>query len=774
MRIDSDLHSLQEVFWKTCQENNALSRELAQAQYLIQTKNALIETLQAQLSHYTTEKLEESSWKLVSHEQKENDLSSTPMEGSEGMEVPAMIQIDPSENVDHHDSFNLTKAVDQMHDWFFPEEGRNDSSSVKDMIQHYSTRTREELQIPLDRYFTAGLLLHPRLSAHIWKWEPESEVEELSFPRHIFDKSKRVLKEATFRRFYEGEVDQIRIRASETDAAPLDCLWFKDENYTDYFALPFRHNGEFMGGMAWATKEKGGFSEDHIQFFEESIKCFSMFLRLHKHDMLLNNLHSRLEDEVTVRTRDLSDANEKIMQQSAAQLKNFACMSHEIRTPLNCIIGLSSLLIDTDLDENQEDSLRMIVRSGDLLLSVVNDVLDYSRLESGNIDINEEPTDIKSVFHLVHRTMATKASARGVRINKSFDRLPSLIKTDGSRIQQILYNLLGNAVKFSRESGSVEFDVKLLDNTQANKDHFTAADQVIRISVKDYGKGIAASDLANIFEPFNQGSNGTARAYGGTGLGLAICANLVKGLNGTISVDSVEGEWSEFVVCLPCIIVQPDPPESNVIIDTTKLFRKTRPSGSVMDRRIMFSRTESLISIQSIQSECSMQSECSVQSSCSSGPQQERSRRNTPKMKRSLSNQVIADELRILVVDDNMINRKVLVRMLHRIGAKKVDTAENGLEACNKEAEIPYDLILMDMEMPVMDGLEATRKILSRHEDSKTPPKIVFVTAHALDTFHAKAVDAGGCGFLTKPFNLKKLTSVFNSVDMHLGCRQVP
>jgi len=149
--------------------------------------------------------------------------------------------------------------------------------------------------------------------------------------------------------------------------------------------------------------------------------------------------------------------------------------------------------------------------------------------------------------------------------------------------------------------------------------------------------------------------------------------------------------------------------------------------------------------------------------------------KKTIKVKVRKTKPVIPNHIRILVVDDNVVNRKILVQMLRRIGAKTVDTAENGLEACNMEEENAYDLILMDIEMPVMDGLQATKKILSRERRAGTDkPKIVFVTAHALGAFHAKAVKAGGCGFLTKPFNLKKLTSLFHSVDMHLGCRSLP
>jgi len=455
------------------------------------------------------------------------------------------------------------------------------------------------------------------------------------------------------------------------------------------------------------------------------------------------------------RTRELEEANKRIREQSAAQLKHFAMMSHEIRTPLNCIIGLSSLLVETDLDESQQESLRMIVKSGDLLLSVVNDVLDYSRLESGNLDIHLEPTDVEAVTKLVLHTMSAKAKDRRIKITKNVDfALPSRVRTDGSRIQQILYNLLGNAVKFSEEGSNIDFSAQMIHAVPKKEWGEPEEANKIRFIIKDYGKGIPPDQLEKVFLPFNQGSEGFIA--GGTGLGLAITSKLVKGLNGSISVKSELGKWTEFVVDVPCI--REEPPR--------RMSLHSLPMDQGSQRYLK------LRDVVSKSSSSGRNSPTNLSSNPVESPTQLTKQSMSPTKS---APPVIGEDVRILVADDNTINRKILVQMLQRIGAKKVDTAENGLQAVELEAQNSYDVVLMDIEMPVMDGLEATKQILAREKSGRdNKPKVVFVTAHALGAFHAKAVQAGGCAFLTKPFNLKKLMALFDSIDMHRGCRSLP
>ena len=652
------------------------------------------------------------------------------------------------EDIFFSSSFDVREAVEDIQRWLFMDGGH--LINVQELLCEYSIYVRDRLQVPLDRLFVGGLMLHPQMSAYVWKWEHGCDFDEHEIPREAFEKRKKLFsKDEPFIVLMDNRAPSVRMRASDTYFPP-DCKWFVEQQYQDYLALPILHRGKFLGGMAWCTKESSGFSADHIEFFKESLAALTTTLRVHTNDLVLRTLKSRLEDEINERTKDLAKANKQILEQSAAQLRHFAMMSHEIRTPLNCIVGMSSLLMtDPSIESSHKESLRMITRSGDLLVSVVNDVLDYSRLESGAVEIKYEPTDFSGIIDLVVHSMSAKARTRKVTIEKTIETgFPSMVQMDGSRLQQVLYNILGNAVKFSKEDSVVEFSTRLLDKKDTTLNQSIAADQVIEIVVKDYGKGIAQNDIKCIFEPFNQGNEEDGRIYGGTGLGLAITSRLVKALGGSISAESELGSWSTFTVLLPC---NEAVTEETAVDDTQKNpqspIEPIKPNPPLL-------RTELLLRSDSLSSTLHSQS------SDSAPP------RTTAAQRRLENGNIISDDTKILVVDDNAINRKVLLRMLSRMGAKDVETAEDGLEACEKEETTIYDVILMDMEMPVMGGLEATRRILDRDRGEVDPPKIVFVTAHALNTFHQQAIEAGGVGFVAKPFNLKKLKAMFESLEL--------
>jgi signal transduction histidine kinase/CheY-like chemotaxis protein len=600
---------------------------------------------------------------------------------------------------------------------------------------------------------------------------------------------------------------------------------------------------------------------------------------------------SLLEQMVRERTHKLeetntrlAEANRRVLRASAAQLEHFACMSHEIRTPLNCIVGLSSLLLDTELNGMQEESMRMIVTSGDLLLTVVNDVLDYSKLESGNVEIRIVRSNLQDTLSAVVQSIEARARIKCLSIRTTYDpRIGEYCMMDCRRLQQILYNILGNAVKFSNPDGTIDLTISLIKNdilkddvvnghtyksnredevirtnsvivyedplkgrrssfklvhrgSFANKSASSSdplsgiTDTLISFVIKDCGKGIEKKDFKKIFEPFRQASAETERVYGGTGLGLAVTAKLVTGLGGTISVDSCEGEWSEFTVNLPYRDAPFDIEKLALrLTDTSILFveddeRTRRDVFSMFQKchlnyfsynsmnEMVFAISESnylrsnrvyiCLVNEALYDEKSYHvlaekapfvlltfgpkfsikaSKCHYRSLTQVFPSvlvesfvdaiqnvprpgYDRSANDTEQKKTSafhrssgkfaIENPV---DIRILIAEDNVINQKVLLRILTRLGYENVDVVDNGQKACDQEEKHYYDIILMDVQMPVMSGIDACQIIMNRTTTNHPKPKIVFVTAHVSDAFETECRNAGGTDFLPKPFNLNDI-----------------
>ena len=395
---------------------------------------------------------------------------------------------------------------------------------------------------------------------------------------------------------------------------------------------------------------------------------------------------------------------------------------------MNCIVGMSSLLLESpELHTELIDSVRMIVESGDLLCAVVNDVLDYSRLESGNVDIEIDQFDLPLTLSTVVDTIRCKGNEKHVAVNPQYSSdIPQFVETDGRRLQQILYNLMGNALKFSHSNSVIDLNVSVVTQIDHEESDADRQKYILRFSVKDYGRGIEKKDLKRIFEPFTQASADTERLYGGTGLGLAITSKLVKGLGGEIRADSEFGRWTEFIVELPVGTrprsVVPQPPTRQ---PSMKQDIETVPNAPL----------------------------------------------ESPD---SLTKPVDYGSLRVLIAEDNLVNQKVLARNLNALGMVHVTIVDNGQEAVDIANEKTFDVIFMDMQMPVMDGLEACRQIVNRKRNTdELTPRIIFVTAHALTNFQDDAQAAGGSGFISKPFNRKKIDCMLGALDLTgTGTRQ--
>jgi two-component system, sensor histidine kinase len=399
---------------------------------------------------------------------------------------------------------------------------------------------------------------------------------------------------------------------------------------------------------------------------------------IHLHDTLLEN--KRL-------SRLALDA-------SLSKSEFLASMSHEIRTPLNSIIGMAEVLAETALSEEQHEYVRIFRSAGESLLEIINDILDLSKIEAGQTELEAIDFDLPTLLESVTTIVSLRADEQETTIYTHIDsEVPFYLNGDPTRLRQSLLNLVGNAVKFT-EKGKVEITV----STKAQ----TGPDQELLFAIKDNGIGIPADKQQIIFESFTQADSLTTRKYGGTGLGLTICQKLLNIMQGHIWLTSHPGKGSTFFFTIPFSQATAPRPE----INTNTELQPAR---------------------------------CDL-----------------------------LQAARILLVDDNKDNCN-LIRLYLQSTPFTLKTASNGQEAVKIFCANPYDLILMDIEMPIMDGYEATQKIRQwEHGQKRAPVPIVALTAHAFIRFKKKCLDAGCSDFLTKPVKKSKLIETI-ATHLHLS-----
>ncbi|MEK6985064.1 MAG: response regulator [Candidatus Thermoplasmatota archaeon] len=505
--------------------------------------------------------------------------------------------------------------------------------------------------------------------------------------------------------------------------------------------------------------------------------------------------------------------------EAMAQAKSdfLANMSHEIRTPMNAILGLSDLLAQSKLTDMQRDYITTIQASGKHLLGLIDEVLDYSKVEAGKLVLDLRPTAIVDLIESALDLVSPRAAERDLALGYlPSSTLPRAVVVDASRLRQILLNLLSNAIKFTAQ-GEVVVEAAGTKDGEA---------WILEFSVRDTGLGIAAQDIERLFHPFTQVDSSTTRVFGGTGLGLAISRRLVEMMGGRIWVESTPGKGSTFRFTLratEAVVPSPVDPAHLVgqrvlVVDDNQtnrtIFRANLEQlgmvvelapgptealeqlrrGATFDLLLLDHHMPKMDGIELLRAMRSLGVATPAIITSSVGhqptlaPDDRVSAFLSKPVKRSrlaaavrdaldgrstvqpeaAKPEAAASRLRILVVEDQAVNRTVLLRMLENLGAT-ADVASDGRQAVEAATRIRYDLIFMDVQMPILDGIEAARQI--RRLPGGAWPNIVALTAAAMPGDRQRALDAGMDGFVAKPVRLQGLAEALAKAGQGRGGR---